>query len=413
MTRVMAVDSIMGSGKTSWAIQYMNENRDQRFIYITPYLDEIRRIKKSCRRCIEPEEYPFSKQGHFRSLLEDGRCIVTTHELFKRSQVTDSIIQMIQDYHYTLILDEMIDAVQKINISARDFRILFSEKLVEVVRQEDGTEIIKWIDDDYIGELDAYKELIKSKTIIKYKDNMLIWLLPPALLSAFDNIYILTFLFKNSMLEQYLRIHGMDYELCYTQDVSTDADMRRYELIAGEQDVSRQKARIRELLNIYQGNLNRIGDDKRSLNYTYWDGLSSGRKRMVANNALEYFELCEADRGKIMWTCFKGRSKAEPNLKGQYKSRFLASNTRATNRWSQSNVLAYLVNVNPDPNIMNWFRERDGLVDEEQYALSSMIQWIWRSAIRNDQSVRLYIPSKRMREMLISWLNADPGHMEA
>lgn len=413
MANIIAVDSIMGSGKTSWAIQFMNENRDQRFIYITPYLDEIKRIKKSCRRFIEPEEYPFSKQGHFVRLLGDGKCIATTHELFKRSQVTSNIIRLIQEYHYTLILDEMIDVVQKINISARDFRILFSEKLVEAVRQEDGTEIIRWVDDEYIGELDEYKELIKSKTIIKYKDTMLIWLLPPALLSAFDNIYILTFLFKKSMLEQYLKIHGLDYALCYTRDVSTDANGHRYELVTGEQDISRQKARIRELLHIYQGNLNRIGDDKRSLNFTYWDGLQPGKRRLVANNTLEYFNLCEAESGNIMWTCFKGRSKTEPNLKGQHKRRFLASNTRATNKWSQSNVLAYLVNVNPDPNIMNWFRERGGFVDEEKYALSSMIQWIWRSAIRNDKPVRLYIPSKRMRELLMNWLNVDSGHIAA
>jgi len=403
----------MGSGKTSWAVQYMNENRDQRFIYITPYLDETKRIKKSCRRFTEPEEYPFTKQGHFLRLLEDGKCIATTHELFKRSQVTPHITQLIQEYHYTLILDEMIDVVQKINISARDYRILFSEKLVDVVQQENGTEIIRWVDDDYNGELDEYKELIQSKTIIKYKENMLIWLLPPELLSSFENIYILTFLFSHSQLEQYLKIHGMGYTLCYTKKIEADNGTRRYELVTGTQDISRQKAHIKELLNIYQGNLNRIGDDKRSLNFTYWDGLSLGKRRMIANNALEYINLCEADSSEIMWTCFKGRSKMEPNLKGQYKSRFLASNTRATNKWSQSNVLAYLVNVNPDPNIMNWFRERNGIVDGEQYALSSMIQWIWRSAIRNDKPVRLYIPSKRMREMLINWLNSDSGHVAA
>jgi len=215
------------------------------------------------------------------------------------------------------------------------------------------------------------------------------------------------------MLEQYLRIHKMEYALCYTRDISANEDNRRYELAAGVQDISEQKAQIRGLLNIYQGNLNRIGDDKRSLNFTYWDGISPGKRRLVANNAIEYFNLYEADSSKIMWTCFKGRSKADPTLKGQYKSRFLASNTRATNKWSQSDVLAYLVNVNPDPNIINWFRERDGSVDEEQYALSSMIQWIWRSAIRNDKPVRLYIPSKRMRELLMNWLNVDSEHIAA
>ena len=39
--KVTVVDSICGSGKTSWAINYMNDNTDKKFIYITPYLDEI------------------------------------------------------------------------------------------------------------------------------------------------------------------------------------------------------------------------------------------------------------------------------------------------------------------------------------------------------------------------------------
>lgn len=39
------VDSIMGSGKTSWAIQYMNEAPTyQKFIYITPFKTEVERV---------------------------------------------------------------------------------------------------------------------------------------------------------------------------------------------------------------------------------------------------------------------------------------------------------------------------------------------------------------------------------
>lgn len=55
------------------------------------------------------------------------------------------------------------------------------------------------------------------------------------------------------------------------------------------------------------------------------------RNKADIKNELTYFNLCEADNSEIMWTCFKGRSKSEPSIKGQYKSRFLASNTRAAN----------------------------------------------------------------------------------
>jgi hypothetical protein len=44
-------------------------------------------------------------------------------------------------------------------------------------------------------------------------------------------------------------------------------------------------------------------------------------------------------------------------------------------------------------------------IDEDVYALSVMLQWIWRSAIRDGKDITLYLPSVRMRELLVSWIN--------
>ena len=43
--KIKVVDSIMGSGKTSWAISKMNYNDNKKYVYITPYLSEVKRIK--------------------------------------------------------------------------------------------------------------------------------------------------------------------------------------------------------------------------------------------------------------------------------------------------------------------------------------------------------------------------------
>lgn len=37
---IKVCDAIMGSGKSSAAINYMNEHPDKKFIYITPYLNK-------------------------------------------------------------------------------------------------------------------------------------------------------------------------------------------------------------------------------------------------------------------------------------------------------------------------------------------------------------------------------------
>ena len=45
---IQVIDSIMGSGKTTWAINYMNSHPDERFIYVTPRLKEVDRIVSGC-----------------------------------------------------------------------------------------------------------------------------------------------------------------------------------------------------------------------------------------------------------------------------------------------------------------------------------------------------------------------------
>ena len=37
---IQVCDAIMGTGKSSAAITYMNEHKEEKFIYITPYLEE-------------------------------------------------------------------------------------------------------------------------------------------------------------------------------------------------------------------------------------------------------------------------------------------------------------------------------------------------------------------------------------
>ena len=78
--KVTIVDAIMGSGKSSWAIQYMNENDDYNFLYITPFLSEVDRIKEQCTRRIftEPVQDGNGKMENLLNLLEKGYNVVLT-----------------------------------------------------------------------------------------------------------------------------------------------------------------------------------------------------------------------------------------------------------------------------------------------------------------------------------------------
>ena len=38
------IDNIMGKGKSSAALQYINDNKDERYLYVAPYLLECQRV---------------------------------------------------------------------------------------------------------------------------------------------------------------------------------------------------------------------------------------------------------------------------------------------------------------------------------------------------------------------------------
>jgi len=55
----------------------------------------------------------------------------------------------------------------------------------------------------------------------------------------------------------------------------------------------------------------------------------------------------------------------------------------------------------------HFFHQHDVLIDEDLLALSDLLQWIFRSAVREGKPVQIYVPSRRMRTLLIKWLNNE------
>ena len=60
-----------------------------------------------------------------------------------------------------------------------------------------------------------------------------------------------------------------------------------------------------------------------------------------------------------------------------------------------------------NPIVKQFFKDRGVTANEELYALSELLQWIFRSQIRDGKPIDLYLPSRRMREILETWLESD------
>ena len=56
-------------------------------------------------------------------------------------------------------------------------------------------------------------------------------------------------------------------------------------------------------------------------------------------------------------------------------------------------------------NLFKLLQKKKGVnIDEETWALSELIQWLFRSAIREENEINIYRPAKRIRSLLQEWL---------
>jgi len=417
LNKFNVVDSIMGSGKTMWAFDYMYKEKNQKFIYVTPYLDEIDRLlylkdddgvpvvsddgydigtKWYYNRGFrEPKHLGEGKLNNLHRLLDEGRNIATTHALLK--MCTDETLELIQEGGYNLILDEALDIVDIIdNLKIKDYEMMINSNNIRV----NENKLISWIDPTYDGEFIEFRRKCENGTMVEIKKSnrlqLLVWNFNFKSLNVFKKIYILTYLFDASFIRYYFDIHNISYrKWCIEDRVLIDYGQKKP---YGKDDLKR-------LINIYDGKLNNIGDRRTALSVNWYRNYSKKRV-LIRNNINNYFKnIIGVKSGDALWTTFKSSQKAL-SYKG-YKSSFAPCNTRATNEYRDKIALAYCVNRFLSPDYEKYFMRHDIVLDQDMFALSEMIQWIWRSAIRDGKPINIYIPSKRMRTLLIDWLNNE------
>ena len=412
---ITVVDSPCGYGKSSWAIQYMNDNEDISFIYITPFLDEVKRIKEECTRRIfkEPIQNGNGKMENLLTLLSEGTNIATTHALFKN--MDERCIQYLKNNEYVLIMDEVVDVVQEVDIKKDDIDMLIRDGKIKVL---DDNRII-WIEENYDGNFNKYKLHLKNGDCYLFQNSIIMWTFPTKILKLFKHTYILTYLFEGSLQCNYYQMNNIKYEYKSVRKIEKEAlgePRPRYELC--EFYIPKIGLELRNKIHIYEGKLNDIGKskDKRinPLSKSWYEkkGKTNERCELIKNNMYNYFfNICKSKSQENMWVTFKdykskcgGKGFKGRDIKmadGSIKNTcFVPLNSRATNEFRHKKYLAYGINRFMSPILKNFFLSKGVEVDEEMYVLSEFIQWIWRSTIRDGNDIYIYIPSERMRSIL-------------
>lgn len=437
---VVVVDALMGSGKTTFAIEEMvsiaNEAfsfdhppTGRRFLYITPFNEEVKRIERALashdgRRgpafcAFSPDAVRGRKLLGLNRLLWNRENVVSTHALFHH--IDEDTASALGEARYTLFMDEVAEFVRRYEISSADLAMLLR---VGYLRVDKETRRVEWDDApaegrQYTGKHQELRRLCRLGKIVAGPPSkggrteaegtpsvptLLLWQFPVEFLSHFERVVVLTHLFDGSDMAAYLRMHGVRVEK-YTLD--HNAKLVPYSLAIERERI----AKIRPLVEVYSGNdLNGIGrKEGRSepLSKSWFDtdqDAAEGKKTLTLGRCTRTFfrERCGAKSRDTLWSTFKS---VKPSLsKHAYARSFLVLNARATNDYRDRTCLAYLCNVFRHPFIKNYFDHRGVETFEDFYALSTLTQWIWRSAIRDGKPIRVYVPSERMRRLLCDFL---------
>lgn len=391
----------MGSGKTSAAITFMNEHPENKFLYVTPYLAEVERIKQACPGLFftTPSNAFSSKLDNLHELLSDTRNIVSTHALF--GTYTPYTRDLIKNGGYTLIMDEVFSVITPMKFSISDINIMLDSGAAKI--DSDGEHVI-WVDESYDGlKFADVKQKALCGNLIRYKNKLMYWTFPVDTFEIFDDVYILTYLFGAQVQRYYYDMHKISYTFIGTTLVDG-----RYSFADRPFTPDYARGLKDKIVIVEDEKVNSIGDNKFALSSSWYKNASRYKKKPLIDtmrkNLHNVFRnrFCgQADQN--MWTCFK--STRDLLAGGGYTKGFVPCNARATNEYAGRRNIAYCVNIFVDPDISGYFRYHNISIDEDTYALSEMIQWIWRSAIRNGEEINLYIPSKRMRTLLQSWLD--------
>lgn len=393
----------MGGGKTSAAITYMNEHKDKKFIFITPYLGQVERVKRSCPSMsfVAPVAEDFStKSESLQRLIRTRQNIVTTHQLFER--MNKETEELVRAGGYTLIVDEALGAINANPIKKEDAELFLEFGYLRI--NEEG--YYERTEKEYNGTaLNGYFKALQEARVHHSDDEVWVCALPAEIFECFEEVIVLTYMFDAQLHKYYYDLKHIPYKYIGIKRTLEGGELiYRFTENLNEVTVPDSIYELSQKIHIFDGNkINSIGDVSTALSSTWYQKGTAKKCERVRKNIYNVFQNIYGAKSKdALWTTFKRHQ--DGCTSKRYKKAFLSCNARATNDFANRHYVAYCINVFYNPFLVQHMKRKGIELDEDRYALSEMVQFIFRSAIRNGEDIWVYVPSARMRKLLQDWL---------
>jgi len=412
------IDRPCGTGKTTEMLASLKPHL--KYILVTPSLTEITRFIKDSPLNVEivaPLDNRGPKLIQLEKLLDEGKSVAITHKLFF---MTLKLAPKMADYH--IIVDEAPNPVTFINsIDIQAFNeVLVNDGYATVnpeTRQVVPTERWKRYErpsKDQDGEPtysnrihnDIYKPAIQGQ-LHAGSNGVFAIATPNQVLLAGLSLTVMTFLSEGTYIRAYLNmLSDGNSKAVYEEEL---------EWPDGWLEKARSLITVETLTLPDNINLSFMKQTRRSSDKTC---------RAIGNTLKKLFERrwIGVDRTEVLITC--ARDKWFDDRKGRYAGqwaqhsrlfgrdygkggvKWLPNKTRGTNDFKELSHMIYLYSMSPNPMVQN-FLGVAGRKFADQYALSELVQLVWRLRIRQREPlpITVVIPCDRMRSIFENWLN--------
>ena len=405
-----------GSGKTTRMIENFKE--DQKYLVILPMLTEVTRVIEGSKdiEFVQPHAND-NEQGTKTSSLEAqlllGSNIATTHEMYER------LVPMVKAGlldDYDIIIDEVPNVVKSVTSKSRtsiqEFYLDAGYMDVDATTGLVRPTMKWWHNRDEVSDTLSPKILTFAETGCLYLQDgkMFIWALPQSILTAGRSVTVMTYKSQGSMLLAYLRKLELPYEVSIDNKLEKDFRSKAAELIT-----------IEDIPALSKTNFSFTGQEKGMSSPSYATKVAQSLKNLKER------KLVGVDINNILLTSKKdawikaandnnrdiedGDEAPKKNIKPGVFAKgsrmkdvnWIANTTRGTNDYIHCSHLIYLYDQNINFIVARWL-EDSSQAFKDAYALTELIQWVWRSRIRRGEPITLYLPSPRMRRLFEEWL---------
>ena len=398
-TTITIKDYPCGSGKTTSMIKSFKQ--EEKYLVILSYLSEVDRTIEDTTDVsfVEPiaeDNIQNTKTESLRELLLTGQNIATTHSMYERL-VPLAEEGLLDDYD--IIIDEVPEVVKAVSTksktSIQEFYI--SRGFLEV--EDNGLVLAtdKWREKkEEVADTLSNKILSYAETGCLYLlgKHMFIWAMPSKLLSAGKSVTILTYKAEGSLLVSYISKLSLPYFI--------QSDKCKEEAF---REQAAELINLQDIPAISKLKLSHTAQQEGMRSSKYFVPLSVGLKNLRAR------PLKGLDLSNVLLTCKKDAWIKENGKAGVFaqgsrmfeNTNWIANTTRGTNEYAHCSHLIYLYDQHINLLVARWLNNNTKHFNDA-YALTELIQWVWRSRIRRAEPVTLYLPAPRMRSIFIDWL---------